>query len=351
MGRSDCARIGEDVGFLRAVDHADAASMDGLLLTEYQRARRTMVYEAMHFPLGFPARILSNSPRVMEAAEQSWNCFEPAFHGQTFEFIVEVKTGAGAAETLPPAPVHVVKGSLIFQIANRHNFFIIDMKRGRAVARVSQATANCARYLRYHILEGAVLCLIATMRAVPVHAACARVAGKGVLLCGDSGEGKSTLAYAGARSGWTYVSDDATYIPMYRDDRMAIGNSHRIRFRPSGVELFPELAGRPVTPRAAGKPSIEVPTSEWPEIATTRATPIDHVVFLNRRHADTHELIPLRVSAVWPWFTQHLMSPPETRPAQEAALASLLGAGLFELRYSDLGWAIERINQLAERGC
>jgi hypothetical protein len=73
-------------------------------------------------------------------------------------------------------------------------------------------------------------------------------------------------------------------------------------------------------------------------------------VFLNRRCADSRELVPLRASAVWPWFTQHLMSPPETRPAQEATLSRLLSAGVFELYYSDLDWAIDRINQLATKG-
>ena len=100
----------------------------------------------------------------------------------------------------------------------------------------------------------------------------------------------------------------------------------------------------------AGKPSVEVRTSQWPEIKTANATVVDHVVFLNRKYADTQELIPLRPATVWPWFTQHLMAPPETRAAQEAALSQLLAAGVFELRYKDLAWAIDRINQLAQKG-
>jgi len=321
----------------------------GLPLREYLNSRRKLRYEAMYFPLGYPVRVLSNSPRILEAAEQSWGDFVPMFHGQPFELLFNVDEG-GAREALAPAPTHAVQGPLLVQVADIDNFFIADMKQGRAIGRVTPTTTGCSRYLRYHFLEGAVLSLIATMRAVPVHAACVRVNGKGVLLCGDSGEGKSTLAYAGARAGWTYVTDDSTYIPMDREDRLAIGNCNQIRFRPSGATFFPELAGRPITPRATGKPSIEVRTSAWPEMATANATTIDHVVFLNRRHADMHELVPVRNSAVWPWFTQHLLSPPETRPAQEATLSRLLTAGVFEIRYSDLGWAIDRINQLAEKG-
>ncbi len=321
-----------------------------LSMKDYLNARRKLTYEAMHFPLGYPVRVLSNSPRVLEAAEQSWSCFEPVFPGEPFELLIEVRTGAGSGEALPPEPVHMIKGPLLMQVADPDNFYIADMKRGRAMGRVTPVTAGCSAYLRYHILEGATLSLISTTRAVAVHAACVRARGRGVLLCADSGEGKSTLAYAGARAGWTYVSDDSTYVPLHREDRLAIGNCHRIRFRPSGVELFPELAGNPITPRATGKPSIEVRTSQWPEIRTANATLIDHVVFLNRKCADSQDLIPLRPATVKPWFTQHLIAPPETHPAQEAALSRLLGAGVFELRYSDLGWAIDRINQLAQKG-
>ena len=335
---------------LNTANAAASHAATGLPLKEYLNSRRKLTYEAMYFPLGYPVRVLSNSQRILEAAEQSWGCFSPLFHGQPFELLFDVKEGSGAREALAPAPTHTVQGQLLVQVADIDNFYISDMKQGRAIGRLTPTTAGCSRYLRYHFLEGAVLSLIATMRAVAVHAACVRVNGKGVLLCGDSGDGKSTLAYAGARAGWTYVTDDSTYVPMHREDRLAIGNCNQIRFRPSAATLFPELAGRPITPRATGKPSIEVRTSAWPEIATANATTIDHLIFLNRRHADTEELVPVRASAVWPWFTQHLMSPHETRTAQEETLSRLLTAGVFELRYGDLDWAIERINQLATKG-
>lgn len=360
MNRNDCIPATDHLNEDRARWAMDSALLNiagptahtaaGLPLPGYLHARRNLAYQAMHFPLGFPVRILSNSPRVLEAAEESWGCFEPAFHSQPIELLLEVRAGSASGNALPPAPVHAVKGSLLQNVADMDNFFLADMTMGRAIGRVTPVTAGCSSYLRYYILEAAALSLIAAMRAVAVHAACVRIGGRGVLLCADSGEGKSTLAYAGARSGWTYVSDDSTYIPMHREDRLATGNCHAMRFRPSGVDLFPELAGRPLTPRATGKPSIEVCTSEWPEIVTARTTQIDHIVLLNRRYADTQELVPLRSEAVWPWFTQFLMSPPEIRPAQEAALAQLLSAGVFELRYNDLAWAISRINELAQKG-
>ena len=319
-------------------------------LSEYLQLRRNLKYEAVSFPMGYPVRLLSNSRRVLEAAEQSWNSFDPLFHGEPLEILLEVRSAPRSEEALPPTPGHTLQGSTLVQVADLDNFYITDLRRGRTMGRVTPTAVTCSRYLRYFFLEGPALSMISSMHAVAVHGACVRAAGKGVLLCGDSGEGKSTLAYAGARAGWTYVSDDSTYLPVDREDRLAVGNCSQIRFRPSGSALFPELAGRPITPRAAGKPSIEVRTSEWPEISTANATLVHHVVFLNRRFADTQELISLRPSSVMPWFKQHLISPPELRPAQEAALERLLGAGVFELRYHNLEWAIERINELAWKG-
>jgi hypothetical protein len=321
-----------------------------LPLKEYLHSRRRLNYEGIYFPLGYPVRIVCNSRRVLEAADQSWGHFQAMFHGEPLEFQLEVRPRAHLNDALPPSPEHVFHGSLLLQIADTDNFHIADLKHGRAMGRVTPGAAACPLYLRSFFLEAAVLCMISARRAVAVHAACVRAGDKGVLLCGDSGEGKSTLAYAGARAGWTYVSDDATYIPMDREDRMAIGNCAQIRFRPSGLALFPELAGHPITPRAAGKPSMEIRTSTWPEIATANSARVDHIVFLNRRYADTQELVPLRTSSVLPWFNQHLISPPEVRKVQEATIARLLGAGVFELRYRDLGWAIDRIYELARKG-
>lgn len=314
------------------------------------RSGQELKYHRTYFPLGYPVRVACNSMRVLEVADQSWKDFELMFGGDPLEILLELRDGGGANESLPPAPSHRLDDALLLQIADPDNFFIVDLKRGRATARVTPTVLACPRYLRYFFLEGMALSMISSMHAVPVHAACVRVGGKGVLLCGDSGDGKSTLAYAGARAGWTYVSDDATYMPIHRKDRMVIGNCSQIRFRPSAVSLFPELVGKPITPRAAGKPSVEVRTSIWPEIAAARSTQVDYVVFLNRRCVEVQELRALRSSDVLPWFKRHILSSPDMRAAQEAALSRLLETGLFELRYHELGWAIRRIEELAEKG-
>lgn len=296
------------------------------------------------YPLGFPLRLISNSHAILEAAEQSWGCFRPMFAQPPLELLLGVKEDR-VSGPLPPAPGFSLRGDLMMNTADQDNFVVANLSTGRAAGWVSETTAASTRYLRYHFLEAAVLTMIAALRTVAIHAACIVTRGRGVLICGESGAGKSSLAYAGARAGWTYVSDDATYLVLGREDRLVVGNSHSIRFRPSAAQLFPAIERHPVTPRAVGKPSIEIPTAEWPEMATQCTATIDHIVFLNRGGTEPG-LSPLEPSTMLPRFDD----PITTRRLQEVALAELLAIGGFELRYCDLPWAIDRINRLAEEG-
>jgi hypothetical protein len=307
-------------------------------------------YEAIRYPLGFPIRILSNSAAVIHAADRSWKCFHRLFEHEPLELRVAVKTGSRRNGGIPQAPIHSQQDHLIVHFADAENYFVADLAKGQAICWVTESTVGSSLYLRYHMLEAAALSMITTLRAVAVHGACVIARKKGVLLCGDSGAGKSTLAYAGARSGWTYVTDDASYALLDRSEPLVVGNCHQVRFRPSAAELFPEIRGYAITPRAAGKPSIEARTSQLPSIRTAPVAKVDHIVILNRSDNADEELISLPPAKVLPWFIQYVMATSRSRAAQEAALSRLLESGVFELRYRDLNWAIERINLLAEDG-
>ena len=288
-------------------------------------------HAALFHPLGFPVRVLSNSPAILAAAEQSWSCFGPLFDHEPLEVRVGVKFGATHKDALPSEPEFAIKGSLLVNVADSDNFIVSDLKKGRAMGWVTEATAASPLYLRYHYIEAAALSLIASVHAVALHGACVRVGGAGVLLCGESGAGKTTLSYAGARSGWTYVSDDASYLPIYREDRLVVGNCHQVRFRPSAAQLFQEVARRPITPRATGKPSIEVRIREWPTIKTATSAEVDHIVFLNRKGGE-QRLVPLSAAEVRSRFQMDLIPNSATLAAREMALSRLLTATVSELR-------------------
>jgi hypothetical protein len=124
-----------------------------------------------------------------------------------------------------------------------------------------------------------------------------------------------------------------------------------MRFRESAAELFPELKTQPVTRRLSGDMAIELPTASMSGIRTWSECPIDYVVFLNRKNPHPSGLSPFPKQRALQWFEQVVCYGEEdVRILQKASLQNLLGAEVFELRYSDLSTAISHLENLVRHG-
>ena len=77
---------------------------------------------------------------------------------------------------------------------------------------------------------------------------------------------------------------------------------------------------------------------------------MDFLVFLNRRAAGPPRLAPYRKDVARQSMRQVSFGPPKSRAVQYAAIENLLTAEIFELRYTDLDWAIDRLRTLAREG-
>jgi hypothetical protein len=172
--------------------------------------------------------------------------------------------------------------------------------------------------------------------------------GAGVALCGDSLAGKSTLAYACARSGWTFIADDGTFLIRDRMDRYAVGNPFNIRLREDAKFLFPELANCKVHLRHNGTLGMEVPTAELP-VETAHGSSIEHLVFLRRSRSGTARLGRFTASEALRWLEKATpYGPEDAQASQKQAYRRLLEARIWELQYSDLQDAIELLDRLEE---
>jgi hypothetical protein len=321
-----------------AIDVAD----DPLLL------KVAMPFVAIQYPLGFGVEITTNSEEVLAAAAESWSLFSPRQLAPCVQLRVAVMEGSSKA--CPPGPVVRAHRNLLSLVADAENFATCDLSRGFASVWLSQGAVRHRSYLRYHFIEACAMALLAASRVTPIHAGCIERHRCGVLLCGDSGAGKSSLAFACARGGWTYIADDATYLINGGKNRLVAGNPHQIRFRPSAVELFPELAGMRITPRAAGKPSIELPTTKVPNIQTAGECQVDQIIFLNRKDHTAPGLVPYPQNLAMRWFSQAILNSGGIPDVQTASIAELLTLPIHELRYRDLNWAVRRLDTLALEG-
>jgi hypothetical protein len=307
----------------------------------------------MFFPFGFAIELCTNSEAILSEARQLWSGFEKRFDNRPIRVDVHVVEDADArtSEQCPPAPMARMTMPILYNVADANNYSVANLDEGWTRIVMARATEKHRNYVGYFFLGAAPLCHIASQHATPVHAGCVSFKGRGMLLCGDSGAGKSSLSYACARAGWAYTTDDASYLLQGDGDVTIIGNCRQVRFRPSAGELFPEIAGLEITPRAAGKPSLEMPTTNLPWMNCVPTASVNYMIFLNRSAGGPQDLVPFSRKVARYYMRQVLFGSAAALARQYCNIERLLTAEVLELRYNDLDWAVQRLQKLAEEGC
>jgi hypothetical protein len=300
-------------------------------------------YTARYYPMGFPADIAANSRAVLEAAQASWSLYHLRFDQPPVRMHVIV------SEDGDHAPEAVLRGqqNILVWMADQRNFAVLDSRRRFAFAFVTRATVADCVFFRWHYLEAVVLTLQEMSYYTSLHAACLAWEGSGVALYGDSGVGKSTLAYACARRGWTYISDDGISL-LWSGGRIAIGESHHFRFRAEAPEIFPELRGLTVGRQLDRKPTIEVHTANLP-IRTAPECRVDRIVFLNRTAGARAVLMPVPAAAVRERLRQDMpVFDPDSEEQRLGIVNSICELPAFELRYGEFEDAAAMLERLVQ---
>jgi len=306
--------------------------------------------EATFYPYGFPVRIRSNSRLTLDAADRSWSTYRQRQGGRALDVRLLVSESASPAST--DAPTFRSQGHLLSIVVDQENFACLDLEAGFAFGWATEATARNQEYFRQCLLDVMIYPLLEVKHLITIHAACVQYQGKGILLAGNAGAGKSSLSYACARHGWTFVSDDASAFCRESPSPMIIGHPQRFRFREPVGQLFPEFLDMKSTIRAYGKPTIEVRTETIAKIQLADESPVSAIVFLNRPAYDgcSPALIPIALEEAWERLSYSVWAIQMPEFAHRlAALKRFLDVPLYELRYSDLDPAIEALQQLIDR--
>jgi hypothetical protein len=319
--------------------------LDGQAYARHEIEAPALTWRETIYPLGFPTILRTNSEAILQMSRKLWSVYANRF--ETEPIRVDVHLIESDSVVCPPTPTYRIAPPLLISMADGDNYSVAELESGFTKVVVSTAALRHPSYLEYFFLTAAPMSHIATRFVTPVHAGCVSLDGRGVLLCGESGAGKSSLSYACARAGWTYTTDDASYMRNETGDtqtfRTVTGNCHQIRFRPTASELFAEIGGREITPRAAGKPSIEIPTSELPSLACSPTAEIDALIFLNRNSVGDPRLSNYSKSDARAFLRSSLYGPPRSRALQHESIERLLTAEVYELHYRDLDWAVGRL--------
>jgi hypothetical protein len=306
-------------------------------------------YRRLFYPLGFPLEVQSNSLEVIEAAAENWGMFSPSFDMAPMRLALGVREGT-AAEPFPEKSHFFSREHLMSIIANADNFVTCDFQQAYSFGWITPAVASDSDNLRYRFLTPTAMVMAEYQALATLHGALISRGDCGVMLCGESFAGKSTLAYACARTGWRYITDDGTLLVRDRLDRYALGNPHFIRFREDARELFPELADELAHIRPNGKIGMELRTRDLP-ITTAPGARIEHLVMLDRKRSGSARIRRYPKDQMQAWC-EHFVNfgSDEVRCAQRQCHRRLLDASLWEMSYADLDDAVRRLEQLVDLG-
>ena len=112
-----------------------------------------------------------------------------------------------------------------------------------------------------------------------LHAAGVRREGRVLLLCGESGQGKSTLAYLLRDMGWRFLADDV--VAVTRDEAYCIPFPKVAKRR---IDPGKRIPGSDINRLAAEEIDLGLVTSE------VEAAPVSHLVFISFEHGVTPSL-------------------------------------------------------------
>lgn len=123
------------------------------------------------------------------------------------------------------------------------------------------------------------LCAAADVAAV-FHAGCVAQNGRALMVCGDSGQGKSTLTFGLVAAGCSYLGDD--HIPLHRDGRSALSFPTAAGVKSTGWTL-PEITQlqtrhglTPLSPRQ-GVRYVPLHQAGAPDVGEKR--PVQGIIF------------------------------------------------------------------------
>jgi len=315
-----------------------------LPLLEAAGAAAAHARTTLWFPMGQPLELKTNSRGIAEAAAAMWSPYAKRANVERFRIRIEVEDHDAEQPPVPALPEG--DGNLITITHGPDNYGWVDLTKRWAFATLTRDVAADASYAVHYFLEPMSNLLLGTVFGY-AHAAGIALAGQAALLCGESGAGKTCLAYACARAGWEFLSGDA--IQITDGARTVTGRPYWIRFRETAQRQFPELRRFAPSQRPNGKLDLELSTAALGiRIAHERAP--GFVVFLKREDGVRQpQFERLPAEEAYAILSQPIRyGDAEYRDRQRSRLRELLERPALRMTYSDLDEAERALRRMVK---
>jgi hypothetical protein len=166
-------------------------------------------------------------------------------------------------------------------------FVVLSPAERTALISVSSRMLRFPYHVRYELIEFAVFTLASRAQGlVPLHAACVGLGGRGMLLMGPTGAGKSTLALQCLLEGFDFLAEDSVFVAP--DSMRATGTANFLHVRADSLGWLAPAArnlirSSPIIRRRSGIKKYEVDLRRQEFKLAKRPLEIVGVAFLSER--------------------------------------------------------------------
>jgi hypothetical protein len=196
--------------------------------------------------------------------------------------------------------IDMLSGSgLLCGTTSASDLAVISPDERAALVVLSPRLLGFRYHARYELIEFAVYTLAArAQHLVPLHAACVSRHGRGVLLMGESGAGKTTASLHCLLQGLEFVSEDSVFVTP--DGLLATGVANFLHVRCDSVHSLPfavasSIRRSPVIRRRSGVEKFEIDLRRTAFRLAAAPPRIAALVFISARPGRNGALlVPLR---------------------------------------------------------
>jgi hypothetical protein len=311
--------------------------------------------------LGGRFRFESTSPRLLRLVDAAFAGL-PRHRLSAIVPRLRVKLVLGSSgrahprRRLEPPPLGMFCGTgLLGGATDRSDFVVLSPLERSALIVLSEPMLSFPYHARYELIEFAVFTLAARVQQlVSLHAACIGRGGRGVLLMGPTGAGKSTLALLSLLGGFDFVSEDSVFVAP--DTLLATGVANFLHIRADSLRWVDNardaaaLRASPIIRRRSGVRKFEVDLRQGGYRLAAAPLKIDAVVFLSAQRAGEGPLLrPLEKSGMRTQLTE-AQAYAANQPQWLAFRQHLSRVDAFELRRGAHPLeAVDALRSLTER--
>jgi hypothetical protein len=236
-----------------------------------------------------------------------------------------------------PAQIEMLSGAgLLCGTTSSSDFAVLSGDQRSALVVVSRNRLRFPYHTRYELIEFAVFTLAARAQGLmPLHGACVGHKGRGLLLFGDSGAGKSTASLHCLLRGMDFLAEDSVFVTP--DTMLATGIANFLHVRVDSLHSIPApsaslIRRSPIIRRRSGVEKFEVDLRRTEFRLAARPLRVAGVVFVSAQPARRGVLLtPLRSHEALARFKKS-QSYAVNQPGWTTFRKRIAAAPAFELR-------------------